>query len=82
MPVALVLSPPPQLSSLAVQVMHICTACNDSCGMRTGNEASARRSTTCLQGKRLMTALSVMMVHDPRLRWVSDVKYLGREHHQ
>ena len=43
MPVALVLSPPPQLSSLAVQVMHICTACNDSCGMRTGNEASASK---------------------------------------
>ena len=40
------------------------------------------RSTTHLQGKRFMTALSVMMVHDPRLRWVSDVKYLGREHQQ
>ena len=43
------------------------------------NEASASK-VYHTQGKRFMTALSVMMVHDPRLRWVSDVKYLGREH--
>ena len=43
MPVVLVPSPLPQLWSLAVQVVHIYTVSNNSCGMRTGNEASASK---------------------------------------
>ena len=46
MPVALVPSPPPQLWSLAVQVMHICTVSNNSCGMRTENEAKVYHMLT------------------------------------